>query len=101
MPGAADAPANHEALGERPVVMTAIRVDGENLRPRTHQQHILIADMPEQGFAGEIIGQYTFGQVRPGRRSLLFSHVSLPWMLFAILGCCFAIAVPLTQSINP
>ena len=53
MPGTADAVADHEAIGERPVIMAAMRVDGENLRAGAHQQDILIADMPEQGLAGE------------------------------------------------
>jgi hypothetical protein len=34
--------------------MAAMRVDGENLRSGTYQQDILIADMAEQGLAGEI-----------------------------------------------
>ena len=54
MPGAADAVADHEPLRERPVIMTAMRIDGENLGPGAHQQNILIADMAEQGLAGEV-----------------------------------------------
>ena len=53
MPGTADAVADHEPFRERPVIMAAMRVDGENLRAGAHQQDILIADMPEQGLAGE------------------------------------------------
>jgi hypothetical protein len=55
MPGAADAVANHESLRERSVIMTAMRVDGKNLRPGTYQQNILIADVTEQGLAAELI----------------------------------------------
>ena len=54
MPGAADALADHESFRERPVIMAAMRVDGENLRPGAHQQDILVADMAEQGLAGEV-----------------------------------------------
>ena len=54
MPGAADAVAYHEPLRERPVIMAAMRVDGEDLKPGTHQQNILIADMTEQGLAAEV-----------------------------------------------
>jgi len=53
MPGAADAVADDKAVGERPVIMTAMRVDGEDLGAGTYQQHLLIADMAEQRLAGE------------------------------------------------
>ena len=48
MPGTADAVADHEPFGERSVIVAAMRVDGENLGARAHQQDILIADMAEQ-----------------------------------------------------
>jgi hypothetical protein len=53
VPGTADAVADHEAIRERPVIMAAICVDGENLPSGAHQQDILVADMPEQRLAGE------------------------------------------------
>src|SRR5437868_7223037 len=54
MPGTADAGADHEPLGERPVIVAAMRVDGENLGPRAHQQDVLVADVTEHGLAAEI-----------------------------------------------
>ena len=53
MPGTADALPGHEAFGERPVMVAAMRPDRKNLRPRTHQQHFILADMAEQGLIGE------------------------------------------------
>jgi hypothetical protein len=91
MPGTADAFADHESFGERPVVVTAMRVDGENLRSGTHQQNILIADMSEQCLAGEF---NALGEIRPGGWGLRFSHGLLPRMP------CGA-AVPLRRVDNP
>ena len=45
MPGTTDALAGHEAFGERPVIMAAMRADREDLRARTHQHHFIVADM--------------------------------------------------------
>ena len=53
MPGAAYALAIDDAFGERAMVMAAMGADGENLRARTHQQHLFIPDMAEQGRARE------------------------------------------------
>ena len=53
MPGTTDALAGHEALGERPVVMAAMRADRKDLRTRTHQQDFIVADVTEQRLAGE------------------------------------------------
>ncbi len=53
MPGTTDALAGHEAFGERPVIVAAMRADRKNLRARTHQQHFIVADMAEQRLAGE------------------------------------------------
>ena len=47
VPRAADALADHEPFGERPVIVAAMRVDGKDLRAGAHQQNILIADMSE------------------------------------------------------
>ena len=74
MPGAADAVADHEPFRERPVIMAAMRVDGENLRPGAHQQDLLVADMAEQGLAAEFAWCDALREIRPGRRGLLFSH---------------------------
>src|SRR5207237_7856602 len=53
MPGTTNALAGHEALGERPVIMAAMRADRENLGARTHQQHFIVADMAEQRLTSE------------------------------------------------
>ena len=53
VPGTTDAVANHEAIRKRPVIMAAIRVDGENPGACAHQQDILVADMSKQGLVGE------------------------------------------------
>ena len=53
MPGTTDAFAGHEAFGERPVIMAAMRADREDLRSRTHQQHFILADMAEQRLISE------------------------------------------------
>jgi len=39
-----------------------MRVDGEDTRPRAHQQNVFLADMAEQGLAGE------FGQLDAQRQ---------------------------------
>ena len=54
MPGAADTAVDHEPLGKRAVIMTAMGIDGEYLGSRAHQQNFLIANMAEQGLAAEI-----------------------------------------------
>src|SRR6185312_7090735 len=54
MPGAADAVADHEPFRERCMIVAAMRIDGENLRPGAHQQNLLIADVTDQGFAAEL-----------------------------------------------
>ena len=78
MPGTADALADHEAFGERPVVMAAMRADREDLRARAHQQHFLVADMAEQGLARRIRTSATpLRQIGTGGRSLLIGHVFL------------------------
>jgi hypothetical protein len=75
MPGAADAIADHESLRERPVIMTAMRIDRENLGSGANQQNILIADVAEQGLCGEVTERDALCEIRPCRRDLLVSHV--------------------------
>ena len=87
MPGTTDALAGHEAFGERPVVMAAMRADRKDLRTRTHQQDFVVADVAEQRLAGE------FGQQvcpltdrdrraaladRPSRSSAALRYVAIP-----------------------
>ena len=78
MPGAADALADHQSLGQRSMIMAAMRVDGEDVRPRAHQQNVFLADMAEQGLAGEFGQLDAQRQIRSGRCSLFISHVLLP-----------------------
>jgi hypothetical protein len=54
MPRAADGLAVDEAFGERPMVVAAMGIDRKDVRARTHQKHVLIADMAQQCCAGEI-----------------------------------------------
>ncbi|MGY4262988.1 hypothetical protein ACVJF2_001558 [Bradyrhizobium sp. USDA 4519] len=77
MPGAMDGLALKEAFGERAVVMAAMRVDGEDIRPRAHQQHVLVADMAEQHRAREVGEGNALCQIRTGR-SLLIGHIIPP-----------------------
>ena len=78
MPGAADALADHQSLGQRSMIMAAMRVDGEDVRPRAHQQNVFLADMAEQGLAGEFGQLDAQRQIRSGRWGLFISHVLLP-----------------------
>ena len=48
VPGAAQAIAHHEPLGERPLVVGAVRADSENLRPSPQQKDRLVADMADE-----------------------------------------------------
>ena len=48
MPGTAHRAIRDDALGERPVIVRALRADGENLRALAHQQHRFVADVAEQ-----------------------------------------------------
>ena len=77
MPGAADAVPDDQPLRQRSVVMAAMRVDREDLALRTHQQDTLVADMPQQGLGGEVVGGHTFCKIRPRRGRLFVSHVLL------------------------
>ena len=66
MPGTADAVPNHKALRERRMVMTALRIDGEYFRAGAHQQNFPIADMAEQGLAGEVLSCDALREIRSG-----------------------------------
>src|ERR1700749_4841710 len=75
MPGATDAVSDDEPLGQGTVIMAAMRIDRENLAFRTHQQDILVTDMPQQGLAGEIVCGNAEGEIGSGRCRLVLSHV--------------------------
>ena len=53
MPRAAYGISHHQPVGERSVIVAAMGIDGENVLAGTHQQHLFIADMTEQGLTGE------------------------------------------------
>ncbi len=74
MPRAADTLADHQSLRQWPVIMAAMRVDGEDIRPRAHQQNVFAADMAEQGFAVEFGQLDTQRQIRSGRWGLFIGH---------------------------
>ena len=78
VPGAADTLADHKSFRQRPMIMAAMRVDGEDFRTRAYQQDVVIADMAEQGLAGEL-GQFDAQrQIRTGGRGFVISHWLLP-----------------------
>ena len=80
MPGAADAVADHEPFGQRPVIMAAMRVDREDLGARAHQQHFLVADMAEQRLALEVARGDALRQIGPAGAaccSAMFTPASL------------------------
>jgi len=54
--------------------------DGKHFAPETYQQDILIADMPEQGFAGKVAQWNALCEIRPGRWGWPLSS-SLPPLL--------------------
>jgi hypothetical protein len=58
--------------------MAAMRVDGEDIQLRAHQQNVFLADMAEQGLAGEFGQLDAQRQIRSGRWGLFISHVLLP-----------------------
>src|SRR5690242_914438 len=91
MPGAAHALAGDETLGQRAVIMRAMRADGENVIAALLQQHLLVADMAEELTVDKVGQRDTLGQVR-----------TLRCVLIAVLGhrCAPTLAVPvrLTRS---
>ena len=78
MPGTADVVAGHEAVGERAVIVAAMRVDREDLAARAHQQHVLLADMAEQHVVLEIIGRDAEREIGTSGLVLVVGHVSPP-----------------------
>jgi hypothetical protein len=46
--------------------MTAPRIDREYLRAGAHQQNFPIADVAEQGFAGEVLSGDALREIRSG-----------------------------------
>src|SRR6476646_1486757 len=77
MPRTADALPGHEAFGERPVIVAAMRANRKNLRARTHQQHFIVADMAEQRLISEFGQAYAFCQIGTGGWCCLIGHIFL------------------------
>src|ERR1700760_2321017 len=77
MPGTAHAVSHHKALGKRPVIMAAMRVDGKNLGAGAREQYLVVADMAEQHVVLEIVRADTLRQIRTCGRTLLFGHVDV------------------------
>src|ERR1700736_6479144 len=74
MPRAAHALADDETFGERPMIMRAMRADGEDLVTASHQQHLLVTDMAQELAIDEILDCDTLREVRPARCFSLFRH---------------------------
>ncbi len=75
MPGAADSVASYQTLDERTVIVRAVRVDGEYLRPAARKQHPRIAAMADQLPAvGKIGNSDTSRQIRTSCVSVFRSH---------------------------
>jgi hypothetical protein len=51
MPGASHGIVDDDAVGERTVVVSAMRADGEDLVARTCEHHIVVIHMSEQQVA--------------------------------------------------
>ena len=49
VPRAAHRAVNNEAVGERPMIVGAMRADREDVRAAQDQQHLVVADMSERG----------------------------------------------------
>ena len=77
MPGAADVVAGHEPIGERTVIMAAMRIDREDLGARAHQQHLLLADMAKQHVVLEIVGRDAEREIGTSGRVLVVGHVDV------------------------
>jgi hypothetical protein len=48
MPGATNGVVDHEALGERAMIVAAEGIDRENFRANLSEQNLRVADMAEQ-----------------------------------------------------
>jgi len=66
-----------QAFRERPMIVRAMGLDGENPRFGLHQQDFPIPDVTEQLLVGELRERDTMGQIGAGwRRLLLRSRLS-------------------------
>ena len=93
MPGAADGVADHEALGERAVIMRAEGADGEQLVAAARQQHRLAVGMALQhGAIGDVVERDAGGEIGTGRLRGVFAHGNPPGIsVAACLRAAFTI----------
>ena len=80
------------------MIMTAMRIDRENLGSGANQQNILIADVAEQGFSGEVIERDALCEIRPCRRGLLVSHVHSLRRRSSVRSAAFYIRLPASRA---
>src|SRR6516225_401429 len=78
MPGTAHAFAGDKSLGQRAVIMGAMRANGEDFVAAVHQQHLLVADMAEELAVDEIRQRDAPREVRTLWRILLLRHCDTP-----------------------
>ena len=83
VPWAADDLAIDKTFGERSVVMAAMGIEGEDVRSRSNQDDLLLADMAQQGGAGEFRQGDALGEVGSGRSRLLIGHDFLHYSALA------------------
>jgi hypothetical protein len=87
MPRTAHAFAGHQALGERSMIMRAMRADGEDFIAASHQQHLFVADMAQKLAVDKILDGDALRQVRSACCFLLFRHRAAPWIRRNSTGC--------------
>src|SRR5262249_55758689 len=78
--------ADHEPIGQRSVIVAAMRVDGKVIAAGMHQQHVLVADMAEQHVVLEIAGRNTNGEIGACGCARIVSHVRFlpqPYMVMS------------------
>ena len=77
VPRAAHRAVNNEAVGERPMIVGAMRADREDVRAAQDQQHLVVADMSKEVSNGQVGQRDALGQIGAAR-SRLFSHCRPP-----------------------
>ncbi len=78
MPRAANRIADHQAFGQRPVIVTAFGADREDFAALPRQQHLFLADMADKhGAIGKVSRRNAFCQIGAAGLGLVFSHVVL------------------------
>ena len=75
MPGTADRGADHDAFGERPVIVGAVGAHSEDVRAPPDQQDLLGADMAGQHATLPELGKVdALREVRAGGGGFILSH---------------------------